>query len=45
LFTGSFVNPESAKTVPINGVVLQKQNTGAGFFLSTNLSGQVFFNP
>jgi hypothetical protein len=45
LFTGSFLNPETTKTVPINGVVLQKQNIGAGFFLSTNLSGQVYFDP
>ena len=43
LFTGSFVNPENSKKVSINGVVLQKQNLGAGFFLSTNLSGQVYF--
>ena len=43
LFTGSFVNPESTKKVSLNGVILQKPNLGAGFFLSTNLSGQVNF--
>ena len=43
LFTGNFINPESAKKVSLSGVILQKQNLGAGYFLSTNLSGQVLF--
>jgi hypothetical protein len=43
VFSGNFFNPGNGKTVPISGVVNQKLNSGAGFFLSTNLSGQVYF--
>ena len=41
-FTGSVVNPTTKKTIPIYGAVLQKQNIGAGYFLGTNESGEVF---
>ena len=41
LLNGSFLNPDTKKTSPIKGVVLQKQNTGGGFFLGTNQSGAV----
>jgi hypothetical protein len=44
-FTGSVVNPENKKTIPIYGAVLQKQNIGAGYFLGTNESGEVFLGP
>ena len=43
VFTGTFINPERTNKVSFSGVVLQKPNLGAGFFLSTNLSGQVYF--
>jgi hypothetical protein len=45
LFTGSVVNPETKKMIPIHGAVLQKQNIGAGYFLGTNESGAVFLGP
>lgn len=42
LFTGSVVNPATKRTILIHGAVLQKQNIGAGYFLGTNESGEVF---
>ena len=37
---GSFVNPANSKdTIKVNGVLLQNQNTAAGYFLGTNQSG------
>jgi hypothetical protein len=33
--------PAGAKAVPFEGVVLQKQNRGSGYFLGTNASGRV----
>jgi hypothetical protein len=45
LFKGSVVNPANGKTITINGVVLQNQNFGGGFFLGTNQTGRVFFGP
>lgn len=44
LFTGS-ATPPAGKPISIGGVVLEKQNFGAGFFLGTNQSGRVFFGP
>lgn len=40
-FKGSFLDPVTQKLAPIKGIVLQNQSMGAGFFISTNLSGQV----
>jgi hypothetical protein len=45
LFTGSVVNPATKKAISIYGAVLQKQNIGAGYFLGTNESGEVFLGP
>jgi hypothetical protein len=45
LFRGSTFNPETGKLFPFNGVLLEADNIGAGFFLGTNLSGQVYLNP
>jgi hypothetical protein len=46
LFKGSVVNPATGgKPIAINGVLLQKQNFGGGFFLGTNQTGRVFFGP
>jgi hypothetical protein len=40
-FSGNAQDPASGKWMPIKGVVLNKQNTGAGFFLNQNESGGV----
>jgi hypothetical protein len=45
LFKGSVVDPATLKTIPIGGVVLQKQNMGSGWFFGTNQSGRVYFGP
>ena len=45
LFSGSVRPPGAAKSMPFNGVVLQKQNFGSGYFLGTNASGQVYIAP
>jgi hypothetical protein len=45
LFKGSIANPEGGKPISFNGVVLQKQNFGGGFFLGTDQAGRVFFGP
>jgi hypothetical protein len=45
LFRGTVVNPATKKSVPISGVVLQKQNFGGGFFSGTNQTGNVYFGP
>jgi hypothetical protein len=44
LFTGSVINPETGKPIPVNGVVLQNQNFGAGLFLGTTESGSVLLS-
>ena len=41
LFTGRVLNPETGKTLTLQGAVLQKQNHGAGFFLGATGSGRV----
>ena len=40
-FTGSVVNPATAKPVSFGGVVLQGAGLGCGFFLGTSESGAV----
>jgi hypothetical protein len=45
LFKGSILNPDTGKTTTINGVVLQKQNFGGGFFIGTSQTGRVFLGP
>jgi hypothetical protein len=44
-FSGSFVNPGTRKPSLIKGVLLQKHEMGGGFFLGTNQSGRVYFEP
>ena len=39
---GSFVDPTTQKTKPLEGVVLPKTNWAGGFFLGTNQSGFIF---
>ncbi len=40
-FNGSFVWPDTHKTTPIGGVVLQSDGGAGGFFLGTNQGGSV----
>jgi hypothetical protein len=42
-FSGSVVNPVTAKSIKIQGVLQQKLNAAYGYFLGTNQSGQVYF--
>ena len=42
IFRGSFAHPQTARQTKLTGVVLSKQNYGAGFFLGTGQSGSVF---
>ena len=44
-FSGGIADPISGRTVPFKGVVLQKQNGGAGFFIGTNGNGRVRLEP
>ena len=44
-FNGSIMNPANNAKIPFAGVFLQNQNFGAGYFLGTNQSGRVLFNP
>jgi len=41
LMTGAAVHPSGTPTIKFKGVVLQKQESGAGFFLGTSESGRV----
>jgi len=45
LFTGNFRNPATGKRTKFKGVLLQRQNLGAGFFIGTNLTGSVTLVP
>jgi hypothetical protein len=45
LFKGTALSPDTGKPISFNGVILQKQNYGEGFFLGTNETGLVFFGP
>ncbi len=47
VLSGSFVNPENpSHTIKVGGVVLQGgENSAAGFFIETNLSGSFFIWP
>ncbi len=45
LFKGSVADPVSGKTVSFNGVVLQQQNSGGGFFTGTTQTGRVHIGP
>jgi len=44
LFHGTVINPATRKPITVNGVVLQNQNYGGGYFLGTNQSGSVFLS-
>lgn len=45
LFKGTITNPDTGKPISLNGVVLQKQNSGSGFFLGTTQAGRVTLHP
>lgn len=42
LFTGTVLNPATGRKFGFNGVILQNQGVGLGYFLGTNQSGSVF---
>ena len=44
-FSGSFTHPQLNKTIEFNGLVLQLDGTGAGYFLGSSVSGFVTFEP
>ena len=44
-FNGSVVNPATSKAVSFNGVVLQDELGGSGFFIGTSGSGEVRLGP
>ncbi len=45
VFTGKAVNPETGRSFSFQGVLLDKGNIGAGFFLSPAQSGEVYLQP
>lgn len=45
LFSGSFVHPANGKTTAIQGALLQKQRSGAGFFQGPDRTGPVVIGP
>ena len=40
-FSGKVTDPATGKAIPIKGAVLQKRNSGSGFFSGTNTTGKV----
>ncbi len=42
---GTVANPAGGKPISFNGVILQKQNSGGGFFTGTTQTGRVFLGP
>ena len=44
-FSGSFLNPAVGKTTKLGGLFLQTDDSAAGFFLGTNQTGFVIFEP
>ncbi len=45
LFKGTTVIPGTTTPLPFQGVLLEDENTGAGFFLTSAKSGRVFLSP
>jgi hypothetical protein len=45
LFKGTVTNPDTGKPIPVEGVVLQNMNLGAGYFLGATESGSVLLTP
>jgi hypothetical protein len=44
-FSGDFLNPAVGKTVKLGGLLLQIDNSGAGYFPGTNQTGFVILEP
>ena len=44
-FSGGFLNPAVGKTSKFGGLLLQPDNSGAGYFLGTNQTGFVIIQP
>ena len=44
-FSGGFLNPAVGKTSKLSGLLLQTDNSGAGFFQGTNQTGFIMFVP
>jgi photosystem II stability/assembly factor-like uncharacterized protein len=44
-FKGRIANPETGRSIALNGVVLQKLDTGMGSFPGTNQSGELLLLP
>jgi hypothetical protein len=44
-FSGSFTHPLLNKTISFEGLVLQIDSAVAGYFLGTDTSGYVVFEP
>ena len=44
-FTGRLLDAQSFAPITFRGAVLQKQNSGSGFFLSTSQTGEVLLQP
>lgn len=45
LFSGSLQPPGQTRLIPFRGVVLPSLGYGLGYYLSSNLSGRVYFGP
>ena len=43
-FSGGFVNPAVGKTTKLNGLLLQSDNTGAGYFVGPTQTGFIIFD-
>ncbi|HEU0008990.1 MAG TPA: peptidylprolyl isomerase [Verrucomicrobiae bacterium] len=42
-FIGTVTPINNARSIPFKGALLKRQDRGAGFFVSTNVTGQVYF--
>jgi hypothetical protein len=45
LFRGTFVDPETQKAEPFQGVLFQDSNVGIGYFLGSGQSGEIRLGP
>lgn len=45
LFRGTFVDPDTRKAIPFQGVLLQDSNGGLGYFLGSDQSGEIRLGP
>jgi hypothetical protein len=45
LFHGSVLNPDTGKPITFQGALFPDWNVGLGYFLTPNLSGQVYLAP